>query len=100
MAVMYALACMVEDGTFKTADEKQKWTAWLDEWAEWVMHGLPSKLKRIPLACPPGSVLTHLPNLVGTPEGGFQHIVYNNVNHFQLWDDTLMMTGQSGGVRR
>ncbi|GHJ89713.1 hypothetical protein NliqN6_6115 [Naganishia liquefaciens] len=69
MAVMYALACMVEDGTFDTDAEKQKWTAWLDEWAEWVMHGLPR-----------------------TPEGGFQHIVYNNVNHFQLWDDTLMMT--------
>ena len=41
MAVMYALACMVEDGTFDTEAEKQKWTAWLDEWAEWVMHGLP-----------------------------------------------------------
>ncbi|KAJ9092843.1 hypothetical protein QFC19_008567 [Naganishia cerealis] len=40
MAVMYALACMVEDGSFETEEEKQKWTGWLDEWAEWVMHGL------------------------------------------------------------
>lgn len=40
MAVMYALACMVEDGSFETEEEKKKWTAWLDEWAEWVMHGL------------------------------------------------------------
>ena len=27
-----------------------------------------------------------------TDEGGFQHIVYNSVNHQQLWDDTLMMS--------
>lgn len=41
----------------------------LEVWAEWVMKGLPR-----------------------TEEGGFQHIVYNSVNHQQLWDDTLMMT--------
>ncbi|KAJ9119019.1 hypothetical protein QFC22_003508 [Naganishia vaughanmartiniae] len=69
MAVMYALACMVEDGSFETEEENKKWMGWLDEWAEWVMHGLNR-----------------------TPEGGFQHVVYNNINHFQLWDDTLMMT--------
>ncbi|KAI5449366.1 hypothetical protein NCC49_004770 [Naganishia albida] len=70
MAVMYALACMVEDGAFPEEEERKKWTAWLDEWAEWVMHGLNR-----------------------TPEGGLQHVVYNNINHFQLWDDTLMMSG-------
>lgn len=40
MAVMYALACMIEDGSFPEEEERKKWTAWLDEWAEWVMHGL------------------------------------------------------------
>lgn len=42
---------------------------YLDTWAEWVMKGLPR-----------------------TEERGFQHIVYNSVNHQQLWDDTLMMS--------
>jgi unsaturated rhamnogalacturonyl hydrolase len=27
-----------------------------------------------------------------TEENGFQHIVFNSVNHQQLWDDTLMMS--------
>jgi hypothetical protein len=40
MAVMYALACMIEDGSFPEEEERKKWTAWVDEWAEWVMHGL------------------------------------------------------------
>ncbi|MDM4765226.1 glycoside hydrolase family 88 protein [Pelomonas sp. SE-A7] len=42
---------------------------YLDVWGQWVMQGLPR-----------------------TEEGGFQHIVYNSVNHQQLWDDTLMMS--------
>lgn len=42
---------------------------WLDVWGEWVFKDLPR-----------------------TEEGGFQHIVYNSVNHQQLWDDTLMMS--------
>jgi unsaturated rhamnogalacturonyl hydrolase len=42
---------------------------YLDAWGEWVFDGLPR-----------------------TEEGGFQHIVYNSVNHQQLWDDTLMMS--------
>ncbi len=42
---------------------------YLDAWGEWVYSGLPR-----------------------TEEGGFQHIVYNSVNHQQLWDDTLMMS--------
>lgn len=42
---------------------------YLDTWAEWLMKGIPR-----------------------TEEGGFQHIVYNSVNHQQLWDDTLMMS--------
>lgn len=41
---------------------------YLETWGEWVFDGLPR-----------------------TEEGGFQHIVYNSVNHQQLWDDTLMM---------
>jgi unsaturated rhamnogalacturonyl hydrolase len=43
--------------------------AWLDSWAEWAMYDLPR-----------------------TPYGGFQHITYANENHYELWDDTLMMT--------
>jgi unsaturated rhamnogalacturonyl hydrolase len=42
---------------------------WLESWGQWVFDGLPR-----------------------TEEGGFQHIVYNSVNHQQLWDDTLMMS--------
>ena len=42
---------------------------YLDAWGEWVYSSLPR-----------------------TEEGGFQHIVYNSVNHQQLWDDTLMMS--------
>ena len=45
------------------------WLPYLDEWAEWLMNGLPR-----------------------TEENGFQHIVFNSVNHQQLWDDTLMMS--------
>jgi unsaturated rhamnogalacturonyl hydrolase len=42
-----------------------------DEWAEWLMadDGLPK-----------------------TEDGGFQHIVYNDENPGELWDDTLMMS--------
>jgi unsaturated rhamnogalacturonyl hydrolase len=43
--------------------------AYLETWAEWVMHEMPR-----------------------TREGGLQHIVYNNVNDQQMWDDTLMMS--------
>ena len=52
--------------------ERQPNPAWLpviNEWAEWVMDGLPR-----------------------TEEDGFQHIVFNSENPQQLWDDTLMMT--------
>lgn len=42
---------------------------YLEVWGEWVYSSLPR-----------------------TEEGGFQHIVYNSVNHQQLWDDTLMMS--------
>jgi unsaturated rhamnogalacturonyl hydrolase len=45
------------------------WLSHLDEWAEWLMHGLPR-----------------------TEEDGFQHIVFNSENRQQLWDDTLMMS--------
>jgi unsaturated rhamnogalacturonyl hydrolase len=45
------------------------WPPYLDEWAEWLMDGLPR-----------------------TEENGFQHIVFNSENRQQLWDDTLMMS--------
>jgi unsaturated rhamnogalacturonyl hydrolase len=45
------------------------WLPYLDEWAEWLMNGLPR-----------------------TEEDGFQHIVFNSENRQQLWDDTLMMS--------
>jgi unsaturated rhamnogalacturonyl hydrolase len=45
------------------------WLPYLEEWAEYLMDGLPR-----------------------TEENGFQHIVFNSVNPQQLWDDTLMMS--------
>ncbi len=45
------------------------WVPFLDAWAEWVMRDMPR-----------------------TEENGLQHIVFNSVNHQQLWDDTLMMS--------
>ena len=45
-------------------------------------------------------VLMSLPvNVVGTEMGGFQHITYLEVNKDQLWDDTLMMSGESERIR-
>jgi len=48
-----------------------RYVPYLDEWAEWLMapDGLPK-----------------------TEEGGFQHIVFNDENPGELWDDTLMMS--------
>ncbi|MBB4952145.1 unsaturated rhamnogalacturonyl hydrolase [Agrobacterium vitis] len=46
-----------------------RWLPYLETWAEWVMYDMPR-----------------------TREGGLQHIVYNNVNDQQMWDDTLMMS--------
>jgi unsaturated rhamnogalacturonyl hydrolase len=48
---------------------ESSWLPYLDEWAEWLMDGLPR-----------------------TEENGFQHIVFNSENREQLWDDTLMMS--------
>lgn len=50
-----------------TGDET--YIPYLDVWAEWLMDGLPR-----------------------TEEGGFQHIVFNDENPQELWDDTLMMS--------
>jgi len=49
----------------------QSYLPYLDSWAEWLMDpaGLPK-----------------------TEEGGFQHIVFNDENPQELWDDTLMMS--------
>ncbi|WP_233971032.1 beta-galactosidase BglB [Pectobacterium versatile] len=45
------------------------WLPYLERWAEWVMYEMPR-----------------------TDKQGLQHIVYNNENHQQMWDDTLMMS--------
>ncbi|MES4615275.1 MAG: beta-galactosidase BglB [Ewingella sp.] len=45
------------------------WKPYLERWAEWVMHEMPR-----------------------TEKCGIQHIVYNNENSQQMWDDTLMMS--------
>jgi unsaturated rhamnogalacturonyl hydrolase len=50
-------------------DPNGAWLPYLDEWAEWLMKGLPR-----------------------TEENGFQHIVFDSENPQQLWDDTLMMS--------
>lgn len=42
---------------------------YLEAWADWLMDGLPR-----------------------TEEDGFQHIVFNDENPQELWDDTLMMS--------
>lgn len=47
----------------------QTFIPYLDTWAEWLMDGLPR-----------------------TEEDGFQHIVFNDENPGELWDDTLMMS--------
>lgn len=48
-----------------------RYLPYLDTWAEWLMapDGLPK-----------------------TEEGGFQHIVFNDENPGEMWDDTLMMS--------
>jgi len=63
MVVFLTLAYLYE----KTGN--RTYLPWLDSWAEWAMYELPR-----------------------TPFGGMQHITYSEENHFQLWDDTLMMT--------
>ncbi|MGC6389535.1 glycoside hydrolase family 88/105 protein [Ewingella sp. S1.OA.A_B6] len=45
------------------------WRPYLERWAEWVMYEMPR-----------------------TDKKAMQHIVYNNENHQQMWDDTLMMS--------
>jgi Predicted unsaturated glucuronyl hydrolase involved in regulation of bacterial surface properties, and related proteins len=52
-------------------EPQARYLPYLDGWAEWLMapDGLPK-----------------------TEEGGFQHIVYNDENPGELWDDTLMMS--------
>jgi unsaturated rhamnogalacturonyl hydrolase len=52
-------------------DPRPEWRAVMEEWAQWLMapDGLPK-----------------------TEEGGFQHIVYNDENPGEMWDDTLMMS--------
>lgn len=63
MAVFLTLANVYE----KTGEHT--YLPWLDSWAEWAMYELPR-----------------------TPFGGMQHMTYLTDNHYELWDDTLMMT--------
>ena len=65
MSPFLTLAYLFED----TGD--QSYLPYLDSWAEWLMDpdGLPK-----------------------TEDGGFQHIVFNDENPGELWDDTLMMS--------
>ncbi len=63
VAPFLTLACLYEQ------QPDPQWRPYLETWAEWVMYELPR-----------------------TREGGLQHIVYNNVNDQQMWDDTLMMS--------
>ncbi|OCT49582.1 hypothetical protein CLCR_07314 [Cladophialophora carrionii] len=63
MAVFLTLAYLYEE------TGERSFLPWLDSWAEWAMNDLPR-----------------------TTFGGMQHITYLEVNHNQLWDDTLMMT--------
>ncbi|MCX2724618.1 glycoside hydrolase family 88/105 protein [Roseibium salinum] len=63
VAPFLTLACLYE------CDPDPVWRTCLERWAEWVMYEMPR-----------------------TAEGGLQHIVYNNVNDQQMWDDTLMMS--------
>lgn len=50
---------------------ERRYIPYLSEWAEWLMapDGIPK-----------------------TEDGGFQHLVYNDDNPGELWDDTLMMS--------
>ncbi|WWD16914.1 hypothetical protein CI109_101346 [Kwoniella shandongensis] len=73
MSVLLTLASLMEveneRGGIFTKEEKELYSAWIDEWAEWVMNELPR-----------------------TEQGIFQHITFRLANKNQVWDDTLMMT--------
>ncbi|KAK8861197.1 hypothetical protein IAR55_002016 [Kwoniella newhampshirensis] len=68
MSVLLTLASLMEveneRGGIFTKDEKDLYSGWIDEWAEWVMNELPR-----------------------TEQGIFQHSEF-----IPVWDDTLMMT--------
>ncbi|CAK7210804.1 hypothetical protein SCUCBS95973_000913 [Sporothrix curviconia] len=63
MAPMLTLAYLYEH------TGELKYRAYLESWAEFIMHGIPR-----------------------TEEGGIQHITFRQVNEGELWDDTLMMS--------
>ncbi|KAK7203703.1 family 88 glycosyl hydrolase [Myxozyma melibiosi] len=63
MAPMLTLAYLYEH----TGEIKYK--AYLESWAEFIMHGIPRTVER-----------------------GIQHITFRQANEQQLWDDTLMMS--------
>lgn len=62
-APMLGLALLWEE------TREERYRALIEDWAQWVMTGLPR-----------------------TEEGGFQHLTSDSVNAQQLWDDTLYMT--------
>ena len=53
MSVMYSVACLLELDTERghsifDQDERNMYSGWIDEWAEWVMNDLPRKLPAQP----------------------------------------------------
>ncbi len=50
MSPFYCLACAVEDNMVP-AEERDQWVSWLEEWAEWIMHDLPSWYSRVGFCC-------------------------------------------------
>jgi unsaturated rhamnogalacturonyl hydrolase len=48
MSVLYSVACLVEldeqrGGGVLTAEERDRFKGWMEDWAEWVMNDLPSE---------------------------------------------------------
>lgn len=93
MSVLYSVACLVEldekrGHTIFSDEERSRYLGWMEEWGEWAMNQLPR-----------------------TEQGGFQHsessfrllllecrteepVTFRLQNKNQIWDDTLMMTGE------
>ena len=55
--------------SFRIIEEKKEFLDLCRDWADWIMTSLPR-----------------------TKYGGFQHVVTDDYNYMQLWDDTLFMT--------
>lgn len=64
-----SVAPMLTLANMAALDPQPRFRAHLENWAEYLVHDLPR-----------------------TDEGGFQHIVFQDENRQQLWDDTLFMS--------